>query len=57
MGRRFWRGRSAAEIRLEHLLDRAGWTEEAVSVPWDARVLPADPHLAANGNRRRRFHG
>jgi hypothetical protein len=24
-------------------------TQEAASVPRDARVLPADPHLAANG--------
>jgi hypothetical protein len=48
-GGRFGRGRSATEIRSEHLLVRAGWTQEAAFVPRDARVLPADPHLAANG--------
>jgi hypothetical protein len=47
----------AAEIQSEHLLVRAGWTQEAASVPRDARLLPADPHLAANGNRRCRFYG
>jgi hypothetical protein len=45
------RGRSAAEIPSELLLDRAGRTLEAASVPRDARVLPADPYPAADGNR------
>jgi hypothetical protein len=57
MGTSIWRGRNAAEIRSEHLLDRAGLTQEAVSVPRDARVLPADPCLATNENRSRRFYG
>jgi hypothetical protein len=48
-GTSIWRGRSTAEIRSEHFLVWAGWTQEAASVPRDACVLPADPHLAANG--------
>jgi hypothetical protein len=45
------RGRSAAEIRSELLLGRAGRTLEAASVLRDARVLPADPYPAADGNQ------
>jgi hypothetical protein len=55
LGTSIWRARNAAEICSELLLDRAGWTQEAASVPRDARVLPADPYLAAKGNRCRQF--
>jgi hypothetical protein len=56
-GRRFWEGGLLLKYVQGISSFRKGWTQEAASVPRDARVLPADLHLAANGDRWRRDTG